>query len=137
MLPELDQLANLRRQCEALAREQQLYQRKVRATLAHATHALSPTLSARACCTSAQSPYWIDWTDVQVTRQNAIKAFQAAPLSKKEAVLRDVLVIVLHSITCVSRASFRPDKHGLTSACGACAQAAGQCAARALSNTCR
>ena len=54
---------------------------------------------------SAQSPHWINWTDVQITRQNAIKAYQAAPLSKKEAVLRDVLVIVLHSITCVLRAS--------------------------------
>ena len=66
---------------------------------------------------SAQSPHWINWTDVQITRQNAIKAYQAAPLSKKEAVLRDVLVIVLHSITCVLRASSRPHKHsvGLTS----------------------
>ena len=64
---------------------------------------------------SAQSPHWINWTDVQITRQNAIKAYQAAPLSKKEAVLRDVLVIVLHSITCVLRASSRPHKHGVVS----------------------
>ena len=50
---------------------------------------------------------------MQITRQNAIKAYQAAPLSKKEAVLRDVLVIVLHSITCVLRAPSRPHKHGV------------------------
>jgi len=53
-------------------------------------------ISSQICC--PQSQHWIDWADVQITRQNAIKAYQAAPLSKKQAVLRDVLVIVLRVV---------------------------------------
>ena len=44
---------------------------------------------------------------MQITRQNAIKAYQDAPLSSKQSVLRDVLVIVLHSITPPDRESLK------------------------------
>ena len=71
--PPLDELANLRSQAEKMAAEDRLYRKK--------------------------SPNWIDWPDVQRTRVAVIQAYNQAPPDQKAGLLKDVLVIMLHSVT--------------------------------------
>ena len=63
--PPLDQLANLRRQAEKMAREETLYRKK--------------------------AANWIDWADVQKTRVAVIKAYNDAPRAQKAGILKDVV----------------------------------------------
>ena len=80
--PQLDQLANMRRQTEKLAREQTLYRKK--------------------------SDLWIDWEDVQRTRVAVVAAYNAAPAAMRPAILREVLLIMFHSVTPPDRVGTRP-----------------------------
>ena len=41
----------------------------------------------------------IDWEDVQRTRVAVVKAYNAVPAMQKTAILKDVVVIMLHSVT--------------------------------------
>lgn len=80
--PQLDQLANMRRQTEKLAREQTLYRKK--------------------------SDLWIDWEDVQRTRVAVVAAYNAAPATMRPAILREVLLIMFHSVTPPDRVGTQP-----------------------------
>ena len=71
--PPLDQLANLRRQAEKMAREETLYRKK--------------------------AANWIDWPDVQKTRVTVIKAYNDASREQKAGILKDLVIILLHSVT--------------------------------------
>ena len=71
--PPLDQLANLRRQAEKMARENNLYRKR--------------------------SETWIDWPDVQRTRLNVVKAYNSAQPHMKASILKDSVIIHLHSVT--------------------------------------
>ena len=72
-----DQIVNLRNQAENAAREERLYAKR--------------------------HPAWISWEDVQTTRLNVLRAWEAisssAPIHVKQKMLSDVLVILFHSIT--------------------------------------
>ena len=65
--PALDQLANLRRQAEKMAREQNLYRKR--------------------------SESWIDWPDVQRTRLNVVEAYNSAQPHMKASILKDAVVM--------------------------------------------
>ena len=80
--PPLDQLANLRRQAEKEARVQTLYRRK--------------------------SDNWIDWEDVQRTRVAVTRAYNEAAPAMKASILRDAVIIHLHSV-CPPDRGARPD----------------------------
>ena len=72
----LDQLLNLRGQCESAAKVQRLYAKR--------------------------SKNWISWQDVQLTRLAATKHYQSLPSTNHAAKLKglvDLLVILFHSIT--------------------------------------
>ena len=95
--PDLDQLGNMRRQSEKMSREQTLYRKR--------------------------SDNWIDWegaacardmppafphlisfpslpiADVQRTRCNVVAAYNQAAVAMRPALLRDVLIIMFHSVT--------------------------------------
>ena len=72
-MPDLSQLGNLRSQTAKMAEEANLYKRK--------------------------SDNWIDWEDVQRTRVACVKAYNAASPTMKQAILKDCLIIHLHSVT--------------------------------------
>ena len=87
--PQLDQLANMRRQTEKLAREQTLYRKK--------------------------SDLWIDWEDVQRTRVAVVAAYNTAPSTIRPAILREVLLIMFHSVTPPDRVGTQPEPRELVS----------------------
>ena len=64
---------NMRRQSEKMSREQTLYRKR--------------------------SDNWIDWEDCQRTRCNVVTAYNQAPVAMRPALLRDVLIIMFHSVT--------------------------------------
>ena len=66
-----DQICNLRRQCDKLAGQDQLYRRR--------------------------ADNWIEFDDVQRTRVAAIEAYTAADGEEKRGLLKTVLIIALHS----------------------------------------
>ena len=66
-----DQICNLRRQCDKLAGQDQLYRRR--------------------------ADNWIEFDDVQRTRVAAIEAYNAADGEEKRCLLKTVLIIALHS----------------------------------------
>ena len=71
--PDLDLLGNMRKQAEKMSREQTLYRKR--------------------------SDNWIDWEDCQRTRCNVVTAYNQAPVAMRPALLRDVLIIMFHSVT--------------------------------------
>ena len=49
---------------------------------------------------------WIDWPDVQRTRIAVIKAYNEAPQAQKAGILKDVVIILLHSVTPPDRVGY-------------------------------
>jgi hypothetical protein len=76
--PDDAELCNLRRQCEKEATQQRNYTRR--------------------------PANWIEWVDVQKTRQAACKAYSDATV-KTTAMLKEVLIIMFHSVTPPDRES--------------------------------
>ena len=68
-----DEVCNLRRQAEKMAAQDQLFKRK--------------------------DPSWISWHEVQQTRVAITNAYNAANAATKRSMLRDVVIVLLHSIT--------------------------------------
>ena len=68
-----DEVCNLRRQAEKMAAQDQLFKRK--------------------------DPSWISWQEVQQTRVAITNAYNAANAATKRSMLRDVVIVLLHSIT--------------------------------------
>ena len=68
-----DQVSNLRRQAEKMAAVDQLYKRK--------------------------DANWIDWQEVQQTRVKICNAYNEASAAGKRELIRDVIIVLLHSIT--------------------------------------
>ena len=98
-----DSVCNLRRQAEKFATQQQLYKRKV-------WHMPIILLSLLGRLTfprpASQDESWIDWPDVQKTRVNICQAYLACEdPEKKRAMLRSVIIVLLHSVTPPDRVS--------------------------------
>ena len=68
-----DEVCNLRRQAEKMAAQDQLFKRK--------------------------DPSWISWEEVQQTRVAITNAYNAANAATKRSMIRDVVIVLLHSIT--------------------------------------
>ena len=47
-----------------------------------------------------------DWPDVQKTRVAVIKAYNDAPQAQKAGILKDVVIILLHSVTPPDRVGY-------------------------------
>ena len=95
--PDLDQLGNMRRQSEKMSREQALYRKRSDnwidwegAACAQDTPPAFPQLSSFPSLPIA---------DVQRTRCNVVTSYNQAPVAMRRALLRDVLIIMFHSVT--------------------------------------
>ena len=60
-----------------------------------------------------------DWPDVQKTRVAVIKAYNEAPQAQKAGILKDVVIILLHSVTPPDRVGYA---HSAGPALGASAE---------------